>query len=89
MTEKKCKGIRINLQEIFGAGKDGFKELLREVLEQEMTEAIGAGKGERSPERLGYRSGYYSRALVTRWGKLELRMPQDRQGNFFTQLFER
>jgi putative transposase len=93
MTEKKFKGIRVNLQEIFGAGKDGFKELLREVLqevlEQEMTEAIGAGKGERSPERLGYRSGYYSRALVTRVGKLELRIPQDRQGNFSTQLFER
>ena len=48
MTEKKFKGIRVNLQEIFGAGKDGFKELLREVLqevlEQEMTEAIGAGE---------------------------------------------
>lgn len=93
MTGKKFKGIRINLQEIFGTGKGGFKELLREVLqevlEQEMTEAIGAGKGERSPERLGYRSGYYSRALVTRVGKLELRIPQDRQGNFSTQLFER
>jgi len=93
MTEKKFKGIRVNLQEIFGYGKDGFKELLREVLqevlEQEMTEALGAGKGERSPGRLGYRSGYYSRALVTRVGKLELRIPQDRQGNFSTQLFER
>ena len=54
-----------------------------------MTEAIGAEKGERSPGRLGYRSGYYSRSLVTRVGKLELRIPQDRQGHFSTQLFER
>ena len=93
MTGNKCKGRRINLQEIFGADKDSFKELLREVLqevlEQEMTEAIGAEKGERSPGRLGYRSGYYGRALVTRVGKLELRIPQDRQGNFSTQIFER
>ena len=93
MTENKCKGSRINLQEIFGADKDSFKELLREVLqevlEQEMTDAIGAEKGERSPGRLGYRSGYYSRALVTRVGKLELRIPQDRQGHFSTQIFER
>jgi putative transposase len=93
MTKNQCKGNRINLQEIFGANKDGLKELLREVLqdvlEQEMTDALGAEKGERSPGRLGYRSGYYSRGLVTRVGKLELRIPQDRQGQFSTQIFER
>ncbi len=93
MTQNKCKVGRINLQEIFGAEKDGLKELLREVLqevlEQEMTDALGAEKGERSPGRLGYRSGYYSRGLVTRVGKLELRIPQDRQGHFSTQIFER
>jgi len=93
MTGNQCKGGKINLQEIFGANKDGLKELLREVLqevlEQEMTDALGAEKGERSPGRLGYRSGYYSRSLVTRVGKLELRIPQDRQGQFSTQIFER
>ena len=93
MTGNKCKGIRINLQEIFGADRDSFKlllrEVLQEVLEQEMTDTLGAEKGERSPGRLGYRSGYYDRALVTRVGKLELRIPQDRQGNFSTQIFER
>lgn len=36
-----------------------------------------------------YRSGYYSRDLVTRVGRLELRVPQDRQGRFSTQVFER
>jgi putative transposase len=93
MTGTQCKSGRINLQEIFGANKDSLKELLREVLqevlEQEMTDALGAEKGERSPGRLGYRSGYYSRSLVTRVGKLELRIPQDRQGQFSTQIFER
>jgi len=93
MTRNKCKASRINLQEVFGTEKDSFKELLREVLqevlEQEMTDVLGAEKGERSPGRLGYRSGYYSRGLVTRVGKLELRIPQDRQGQFSTQIFER
>ena len=42
-----------------------------------------------SAPRLGYRSGYYSRTLVTRVGKLELRVPQDRDGRFSTELFER
>jgi putative transposase len=39
--------------------------------------------------RLGYRSGYYPRSLITRIGKIELRVPQDRQGRFSTELFER
>ncbi len=93
MTRNKCKGGKINLQEIFGPTNDSFNELLREVLqevlEQEMADALGAEKGKRSPERLDHRSGYYDRALVTRVGKLELRIPQDRQGHFSTQIFER
>src|SRR5512132_2078313 len=54
-----------------------------------MTEALGAEKGERTAGRLGYRSGYYGRTLITRVGKLELRVPQDREGRFSTELFER
>jgi transposase-like protein len=63
--------------------------VLQELLEAEMTEALGAEKGERAAARLGYRSGYYGRTLVTRVGKLELRVPQDRHGRFSTELFER
>ena len=62
---------------------------MQEFLEAEMTEALGAAKGERSDGRLGYRSGYYPRSLMTRVGTLELRVPQDRKGRFSTQLFER
>jgi hypothetical protein len=54
-----------------------------------MTEAVGAEKGERTEGRLGYRSGYYPRALITRVGKIELRVPQDRGGRFSTELFGR
>ena len=63
--------------------------VLQELLEAEMTEALGAAKGERTTARLGYRSGYYDRTLVSRVGKLELRVPQDRHGRFSTELFER
>jgi transposase-like protein len=63
--------------------------VLQELLEAEMTEALGAEKGERTPARVGHRSGYYGRTLVTRVGKLELRVPQDRAGRFSTELFER
>jgi putative transposase len=62
---------------------------LQETLEAEMDEALGAQKGERTPTRVGYGCGYYSRTLVTRVGKIELRVPQDREGRFRTEVFER
>jgi putative transposase len=65
------------------------QEVVQQVLEAEMDETVGAEKSERSRSRLGYRSGYYSRTLVTRVGKLELRIPQDRQGRFRTEVLER
>ena len=58
--------------------KDLLSEVIQETLESEMDDALGARKNERSSERIGYRSGYYNRTLVTRVGKLELRVPQDR-----------
>jgi putative transposase len=65
------------------------QEIVQQILEAEMDEALGAEKSERTPHRNGYRSGYYPRTLVTRVGKLELRVPQDRQGRFRTEVFER
>src|SRR5262245_49739907 len=56
---------------------------------QETDHVSPTAKGERVEGRLGYRSGHYSRSLVTRIGKIELRVPQDRQGRFSSELFER
>jgi putative transposase len=88
--------LRPTLEEVkalLAANRDLLRPLvqtvLRELLEAEMTEAVGAEKSERTPARLGYRSGYYERSFLTRVGKLELRVPQDRQGRFSTELFER
>jgi hypothetical protein len=93
MTQKKHSAKEKDWKEVWGSGPDGLRELVQqivqEVLEAEMDEAVGAQKSERTQERLGYRSGYYARTLVTRVGKLELRIPQDRQGRFRTEVFER
>jgi putative transposase len=81
------------LKQILSEDRDLLKEIveetLQQVLEAEMDEALQASKGERTNGRLGYRSGYYNRTLVTRVGKIELRVPQDRQGRFRTEVFER
>jgi transposase-like protein len=93
MTVTKIRSKASTVKELLGGDKEFLKPLieaaLQEVLEAEMSEALAAEKGERTEARLGYRSGYYSRFLITRIGKLELRVPQDRQGRFSTELFER
>jgi len=93
MAPKKTNANTIDWKSELLAGGDVvrelFREALQEVLEAEMTETLQAKPGERTAERQGLRSGYYSRTLITRVGKLELRVPQDRQGRFSTQLFER
>jgi putative transposase len=93
MTQKKDNANEQSWKEVFGSGPDGLRALVQqvvqEVLEAEMDEAVAAQKSERTPERLGYRAGYYTRTFVTRVGKLVLRVPQDRQGRFRTEVFER
>jgi putative transposase len=93
MAPKKTNAKRIDWKSELLAGGDVvrelFRDVLQEVLEAEMTETLQAKPSERTSERLGLRSGSYSRTLITRVGKLELRVPQDRQGRFSTQLFER
>ena len=93
MTRIEAKPAIASVNELFSKSPDGLREIVRtvmqEMLEGEMTDALSAEKGERTTARLGYRSGYYTRTLITRVGKLELRVPQDRDGRFSTELFER
>src|SRR4028118_1372705 len=87
------QGLKEELKKLLSEDEDLLKMLVeqtvQQVLEAEMEEALQAGKGERTGERLGYRSGYYNRTLITRVGKIELRVPQGRQGRFRTEVFER
>ena len=93
MTEKKRSTSTVDWKAVIEGQEDFLKPLVKEVLQQvleaEMLETVGAERHERTEGRHGYRSGYYRRGLVTRVGKLELRVPQDRQGRFSTELFAR
>ena len=94
MTQKQHSAKEaVDWKEIFRSDRDGMRALIQQVvqdvLEAEMDGTVGAQKSERSEARVGYRAGYYTRTLVTRVGKLVLRVPQDRQGRFRTEVFER
>jgi len=80
-------------QEACAEGEDGFRRVLEGVvqgiLEEEMTAFLGAEPYQRVAGRQGYRNGHKPRTLKTRVGTLNLLVPQDREGRFQTELFQR
>lgn len=86
MTTRKDRAEAVGVKALLGEDEDYLRAMVQAVvevtLEAEMTAALGAEKGARTPGWLGYRAGYYTRALTTRAGTLELRVPQDRDGLF-------
>ncbi|HJS87584.1 MAG TPA: IS256 family transposase [Acetobacteraceae bacterium] len=75
------------------AGDGDFLRSVAEAVVQLLMEAdveglIGAGRHERTAERSTYRNGYRDRALDTRLGTLQLRIPKLRQGSYFPPFLE-
>jgi putative transposase len=81
MTKEKGTPRVSALKALLTEDREFVREIMRaalqEILEAEMTAALGAEKSERTATRLGYRAGSYGRTLITRVGKLELRVPQE------------
>ncbi len=75
-----------------GEGLDFLRESLswvvQQLMEAEVSELIGAERGERSAERLTHRNGYRARAWSTRAGEIELAIPKIRRGSYFPSFLE-
>ena len=85
---------RLPLAELLAKAGDGdFLRSIAEAVLQMLMEAdvegmIGAGRHERTGERLNYRNGFRDRTLDTRLGSLQLRIPKLRQGSYFPPFLE-
>ena len=62
--------------------------VLQLLMESDVEGLIGAGRYERSGERITWRNGYRERTLDTRLGALQLRIPKLRQGSYFPPFLE-
>ena len=82
------------LWESFRAGggaslvREAVELVLQELIEAEATEAIGAGRYERSETRVTERNGHRPRLLATQAGDVELKIPKLRKGSFLPSLLE-
>jgi putative transposase len=63
--------------------------VLNEYMEKERDDYLKATAYERTPDRRDYRNGYYERELIINVGKIKLRVPRTREGDFSPSLFER
>jgi putative transposase len=85
---------RLPLAELLQKAGDGdflrsvAEAVLQLLMEADVEGLIGAGRHERSAERLNYRNGFRDRALDTRLGTLQLRVPKLRQGSYFPAFLE-
>src|SRR3954452_11265477 len=75
-----------------GDSRELFRRLLQhgvpELIDAELTAAIGAAPHERPASRSNQRNGSRSRLLSTPAGDIELRIPKVRVGSFFPSLLE-
>lgn len=85
------------LSELLGAlrvgdGTDLVRELaqwaLQQLIDAEAAEKIGAGRYERSDDRVTHRNGTRPRILSTKAGDLQVGIPKLRKGSFFPELLE-
>ena len=85
---------RMPLAELIQKSGDGdflrsvAEAVLQMLMEADVEGVIGAGRHERSAERLTWRNGYRDRTLDTRLGSLQLRIPKLRQGSYFPPFLE-
>jgi len=85
---------RLPLAELLAKSDDGdflrsvAEAVLQLLMEADVDGLVGAGRHERTAERLTYRNGYRDRTFDTRLGALQLRIPKLRRGSYFPPFLE-
>ncbi len=69
--------------------RDTVEETLNKLLDAEADQLCGAGRYERSPDRIDTRAGSYERSLETKAGKVKLKVPKMRTIPFESAIIDR
>jgi transposase-like protein len=98
MTHQNKSALQALIQELLGGPVqakdrgDAMRRLLQaalqELIEAEAAIKIGAGRYERTEERVTHRNGTRAKELATPAGRVELAIPKLREGSFFPSLLE-
>jgi len=69
--------------------KSAMVLILNEYMEKERDDYMKNQSYDRSENRHDYRNGYYERDYILNVGRVKLKVPRTRSGNFSTEVFER
>jgi putative transposase len=72
-----------NVGDIYNLLKDGFKDMMQEMLEAEIEVSMGYPKNEKGELVIdNKRNGYSPKTVKSQYGEIELDIPRDRNGEF-------
>jgi transposase-like protein len=79
-----------SVSDIYAFFKDGFKDMLQELLEAEMEASIGYPKHEKDELSVSNkRNGYSPKKVKSQYGEIPLEIPRDRNGEFEPQIVQK
>jgi len=84
--ELKEELMATNIDEVL---KSTLVIILNEYMKKERDDYLKVSSHERSEARVDYRNGFYDRELMMNVGKVTLRVPRTRNGEFNTSVFEK
>ena len=83
------EAVQLLAEHGFEGMANAMQILLNEAMRLERNEYIGAEPYERTDQRRGYANGFKAKTVNSRVGKLELKVPQTRDGDFYPSALER
>ncbi|GKX28603.1 IS256 family transposase [Vallitalea longa] len=69
-------------QDIMGALKNMFKDVIQEMLENEMDETLGYERYDHDQPKSNYRNGYSQKKVRSSLGEIDIDVPRDRNADF-------
>jgi len=81
--------IELIAQQGFQGLGEAVTVLINEAMKIERNQHLEAAPYERTISRMGYANGFKDKTVKTRLGKLDLQIPQVREGNFYPSILER
>src|SRR4051812_14071225 len=69
--------------------RESVRAVAQELMEAEVSELIGAQRGERTEDRVTHRNGYRSRRWETRAGEIELQIAKMRHASYLPRFCSR
>jgi len=83
------QAVKLLAENGFQGMANAIEILLNEAMKLERTEYLGARPYERSSQRRSHANGFKEKTVSSRLGKLELRVPQTRDSQFYPSALER